>query len=63
VVGAFVVLCVALVVAAILGVGNDDKSAADASTKGRTHPVPFRVAAPIGGGWKMKVLSVRRNAN
>src|SRR2546427_7311786 len=63
VLGAFVVLCVALVVAAILGAGKTGHSSSKSSQYDRSNPVPLRHAAVIGGGWRFKVLAVRRNAN
>lgn len=50
-------IAVASLVAAIVGVGGTGESAT------RSNPVPFRHAADIGGGWKMRVLAVTRNAN
>lgn len=61
--GAFVVLCVALVVAAILGAGKTGHSSAPSSPYKRASPVPLHRVAAIGGGWRMRVISVDRNAN
>jgi len=55
------------IVLAIVGVGDtSDKQKArrHAKAKGtRSKPIPLHEAARIGGGWRLRVLSVTRNAN
>jgi hypothetical protein len=63
-------LSTALVVAALAGLGDttSDKKAknptgaASARIGSRSRPVPFRHAAAIGAGWRMRVLAVAPNA-
>jgi preprotein translocase subunit SecG len=57
VVGLLVVLSIVLAVFGGTDTGKTTKGAA------RSHPVPLRRAAAIGGGWTLKVLKVTPNAN
>ena len=64
VLGLLIALGIALAIAGVGDTTDKHKARRHAKAKGtRSKPIPLHEAARIGGGWRLRVLSVTRNAN